>query len=362
MATRPTPHPVPTAPVDPCHRPVRRRASEAFAALSRHGFSRAQALECGASDKQLARWLRDGELRKVRQGVYQLTSEAAHQGDDANQQPVGQHRIDAIARVLARAGQLRVPAVIAHRSAGILHGLRLPYLTHFDDERLYVLRSPDDASVEKCAELVVLPAGCPPRDVVTLHGIPVTSLERTAVDLMRGETLERALVVADHAIALGADLGLMDDIRRTMSGWPGSRVLRPALIFADPLAESGLESMARGVALASGLPAPELQVAAVGATGANYRLDMFWAGPPLALEIDGQDKYAAGPQVLLAEKAREHDLRKAGIRVERMVYDDLHDPARAVWKLVAEALRVPLLPYDRDWMQTPRWERRRRRA
>lgn len=336
------------------NRPGIEEIAERFAATpgSACVFTREQARDLGVSDVQLHRWCAAGRLRRLRRGIYAIPL------DEPNS--AGPH----VAAIVARAAQLRGAAVVAHISAAALHGLRLPYASQVEESRLFVLRAPDVASMQTTAQLVVLPAQFEPEHVTQLHGINVTSLERTALDVMRNEPFERALVVADHALALGADLAVMYDIAQTMTGWPGTRVFRPALECANPLAESGLESTVRAVALASGLPAPELQRAVHGDSGALYRFDLCWPEQQLALEVDGRDKYV-DREALVAEKRRTDDIEATGYRVERIMYDEVLADDRRIWHRVARKLGVALQPYDPEWHQSPRWDdkhsRRQRR-
>lgn len=316
----------------------------AAARLDAPVFTTAQASARGVDVVTLGRLVGHGLLIRLRRGVYERASAAspAHSSADV---------------LAARLASLSQPAVVAHRSAATFHGLRVPFQSWQIDGRLYVLRDPDLAQVRHSPETVVLPSTFTADHLVPgVCGSLVTTIARTALDLGRGCPLERALVSIDHALALGATVAELEALRGFMLGWPGTRVLRPAVAYADARSESGLESIVRGRMLASGLPEPDLQTPVSGESGAQYRADMCWLEQRVILEVDGRGKFALGQEAVIAEKVREDDLRAVGFTVVRIMYPQLADPKRRVLTRLARALDVPLQPYDPEWGQTRRWD------
>ncbi|MEK8228183.1 hypothetical protein NKG05_22085 [Oerskovia sp. M15] len=61
----------------------------------------------------------------------------------------------------------------------------------------------------------------PERDQALLNEIPVTSLERTVIDCARSLSAPSALVVADSALRLGAEVRLLDQILDEAAGKRG---------------------------------------------------------------------------------------------------------------------------------------------
>jgi hypothetical protein len=98
------------------------------------------------------------------------------------------------------------------------------------------------------------------RDIVVVNGVPVTSPVRTAFDLARQRNLIEAVVGVDAMLNRGgcelAELAAYIDAR---SGWYGIRWARAALIHAEPLAESPMESRQRMRLVLAGLPRPQAQ-------------------------------------------------------------------------------------------------------
>lgn len=171
-------------------------------------------------------------------------------------------------------------------------------------------------------------------DVVVVHGAPVTTLARTAVDVARTRDLARGVVTADGALARGVE---RDELERVLAGcgrWPGVTAARTAVAFADGRAESALESLSRVRFHEHGLPAPELQVVLFDEDGAIGRVDHYWAAVRVVGEADGALKYAR-QEDLFAEKRREDRLRDARHEVVRWTWDEaLRRPAVVVGRLL----------------------------
>lgn len=129
-------------------------------------------------------------------------------------------------------------------------------------------------------------------DQVTRHlGVPVTTPERTFVDLARGLDLPWSLAVAD---AVRRQLGrsreeLLEAADRHPAAAGHARARRVAAV-AESLVESPLESVARGVQLELGLPLPEVQVW-IGRDSPELRVDMLVRAYAVVVEADGRLKY-----------------------------------------------------------------------
>lgn len=121
-----------------------------------------------------------------------------------------------------------------------------------------------------------------------------------------------------------------------MSGWPGSAILQQALDAADALAESALESLARGSFIVAGLPAPVLQAEVV-ANRRRYRLDFLWPLARLILEVDGMIKYD-DKQIMLDEKRRHNDLQAAGYTVLRCGFTNMYPNANVLVRQIRRIL------------------------
>jgi hypothetical protein len=101
--------------------------------------------------------------------------------------------------------------------------------------------------------------------------------------------------------------------------------------------------------LASGLPRPELQVEIYDAAGFIGRADAWYEDAAVAIEFDGKVKYtdpryASSPgEVLWEEKRREDRMRAVGIRVVRVVNEDLGSPWHGSAARIGGLLAAPYI-------------------
>lgn len=248
------------------------------------------------------------------------------------------------ARLRALTKQLPATAVFSHGSAARELGLWLPDPS---DSTLHVT-IPGQADRDD-AGLRVHGSGLPRSSVVTVDGVAVTDVRRTAVDLARPSDLPHALIAVDSAMRLllatsypdldrrlrrrevsspdiEAARAAFDDVLEEMVGWPGVRTARAAVAAADPASASPYESWSRGWILAVGMPRPELNVVLLGASGREYVGDFVWRDRWLVGEADGVAKYGTTADeirsTMRAEKDRQADLEAAGWRFVRWVPGD----------------------------------------
>lgn len=269
----------------------------------------------GQTHKDRARLSRSGELVRVRHGAF-----AESHADGA----VGRHR-----QLIAGTAPILGPdTVLSHSSASVLHGLPVwePMLGQVTVTR----RSRAHGS--KGRHLHAHRAPLAPEEIVLLGGLPVTSLERTAIDLARVLPFKRAVAVLDAALHLKADKDLMADSLVAAHGRRGVGTARRALAFADGRAESVGESVSRVVMAAEEVPVPLLQLNVYDEFG-NWlaRTDFGWKERGVLGEFDGKVKYTGTPEEVAAavmrEKRREDRLRQLGWVVVRWGWTDLADPA-----------------------------------
>jgi very-short-patch-repair endonuclease len=185
-------------------------------------------------------------------------------------------------------------------------------------------------------------AALPERDRTVVDGLPVTTLERTAVDCARTLRGASALVVADSALRLGAAPGRVDEILAEAAGGRGVRSARRVLALADGASESPGESVVRWLVHEAGLPALDLQVP-VATWAGSFRLDLGWPDLKVAIEFDGVVKYTVladgdASARFMAEKQRHDALVEAGWLVLRVTWADFDHPDRLIARLAAARL------------------------
>jgi very-short-patch-repair endonuclease len=138
---------------------------------------------------------------------------------------------------------------------------------------------------------------CSIQDIVTVRGLPATSVVRTFRDLRRRLQPVEFLVLADAALRL--DLGRFDDL-------------------AEP-AESPMETRLRWWLLQSGLPRPQVQTDLRNADGRFLgRADLYYPAVRLVIEYDG----ANHRDRLVEDNRRQNALLNAGFRLLRFTVAD----------------------------------------
>lgn len=251
--------------------------------------------------------VRAGRWQRVGVGAYVPTGSVPTRGERA------------LARIAAVHQRLPGSHWFSHESAALVWGLpvwRVPEVTH--------LRQTGRPGSTRDRALRRHTGPVPPGHLIEAAGLPVTSIELTAVDCARTCGPLEALVVADAALRAGGRRELMLELLAPLAGRRGVIRARAVLEHADPGAESAQETATRHLLLVAGLPVPvtQLQVAT--------RLGTFWAdlGLPdagLLLEYDGRVKYQE-PQAWLHEKRRHDALVEAGWTVLRVTKEDLRQP------------------------------------
>jgi very-short-patch-repair endonuclease len=163
--------------------------------------------------------------------------------------------------------------------------------------------------------------------IVMRAGIPVTSPERTILDLagcghpFASRALDEAL--RKELTSLG-DLWLMVEDRRFM-GRRGIGRVRDMLIERTPdvaAAESGLEQLALQLLRRAGLPAPICQFP-VDLPGGKIRIDLAYPEARLGIELDGF-AFHHEKEAFEADRKRDIELGLLGWRIVRFTWPMLH--------------------------------------
>ena len=296
-----------------------------LAGTSRIVAGSAELVRAGIPRHEARRRMRRGEWSSPQRGTVALLNPA--DGGGARHEIARRaHTVDAAAAALANPG-----TSLGGRSAAIVHGLPTMAVPH--RATLLVDRT---GRTHRGSE-----AALDPSEVTTWFDIPVLTVARTVVDLARRDRRDGVLA-ADAA--LRERLVTRDELERALraaQGWPGVRQARQIVAFADPLAESPLESVLRLAIHDAGLPAPELQVKVrVPGRREPYRVDMCWPDRRLIVEADGRVKYRDRDDgdARWAEKKREVALQRLGFRVERVLWADVVATWPTTRSLLADAL------------------------
>ena len=279
-------------------------------------FTAAEARQVGFRSDEIKTALASGRWRRLRRGIYIDADDFRLVAED----PRMRHIVDCIAVVLS----LDAGPVVSHASAARLHRLVLP------EEVDGTVRLTDPVQWRRGRGYEVARATLAPGDVVPSPTFSATSVARTLIDCAREWAFEDSVVAIDAALqGRHVTRAQLEAAVHAARHWVGIGSAARALNFADGRAESPLETRCRLALVASGFPPPELQAELHDAQGFVARVDGWYDDAAVALEFDGRVKYLqprAGRSpgdVLWEEKRREDCVRALGVRVVRLVQDDL---------------------------------------
>jgi hypothetical protein len=294
-------------------RPKKGPGSRAIAELAerQHGVvARRQLVEIGFSPEAVKRRLRSGALHQLHRGVY----------------AVGHRRVSLRGRLMAAVLACGPVAVLSHRSAALVWGLR-DYHGRID---VTAPRSRDRLPgivVHRVRKL-------DRRDVTIRDGIPITTLVRTLLDHAEVANKRHTAHTLRTADRLGLlDMRAIDDI---LLRSPGRRGLRPLSAALEQLVgpseptRSPIEDDLFGLCRAYDLPLP-----AANAVVEGHTVDALWPNEKLIAEVDSRAHHL-NRTAFEEDRRRDARLQVAGYRVIRITYRRLtEEPAQVAAELRA---------------------------
>lgn len=193
----------------------------------------------------------------------------------------------------------RARAVASHQTALRLHGFILPPWLQDDDGLIHVSR-PHVRGVASRRGVVTHGRTVPAEDVEVMHGIPVTSIERTWADLaaLLPMGMVDELVVAGDGIVKRPwtpdgrrePLTTVERLRAAVSRagrYKGVRTARAALDLIRVGSDAATETKMRLALIHAGLPEPELQLILDPSRPVSPDGDMGYRQWRLVLHYDG---------------------------------------------------------------------------
>jgi hypothetical protein len=293
-------------------------AREQLLVLARTPRRRQELHDLGLGDPDLRRLVRRGHLRH-------------HHGHYVD------GRIDDQVAVIACARAAYPGSIISHFSAARLAGLSLwtdrgrssaPPI-----EATWLTRPPTAQRNQRRPDIVVRRAGVTAVDVSRHVWLPVTGIARTVVDLARELPLREAIVTVDDALRTGtATRDELIAVADRQQRWPGILRARAAIDLGNARSESALESIARAVFTAAGLPAPVLQAQFFDGFGwMPERVDFWWPQFRTVGEADGLAKYEADSaeerrQRMRRSHRRDQRLSDRGVELVHFGWEDVITP------------------------------------
>ena len=273
-------------------------------------FTVEQARACGLTHKQL----QSASWRRISRGWYRWAGCAM--SDDL--------RLAAVLRMVPPG------SAFAGRTAARLLGIEAPA-----PGRPEIL-VPRLAGVSERVEALVSRARLAPEEIVQCGPFPVTSPLRTCFDLTGTLPLVEGVVTLDQTLHAGyfglADFTSYVSSRDFVAGVVGAR---RAIEYAEPKAESPMETRLRMLLVGAGLPRPEAQVPIFDGGRFVARLDCFFASARLGIEYDGENHRDR----LTEDNRRQNRLLRAGVHLLRYSGPDLRERPEQVVAEVKGALR-----------------------
>jgi hypothetical protein len=245
---------------------------------------------------------------------------------------------DQVLRAAAALADNGPESVISHTSAALVHGIDLIGDLPAD----VTITSRNGGRRGRRNGIHTYARAMPDQDVQFKYGLRVTTPARTVLDLARTSSFAAGVVAADSALHQGLTtvaelLHVAGPYRQRRGGHGANNVV----MFANGLAESPLESLARVAFDEGGLPPPELQVRITGADDDFIgRVDFLWRKYKVIVEVDGEAKYALDPRRARAELWRDKALRRAGYEVIHFSWAEITTQPDQVIAAIRAALRA----------------------
>lgn len=217
-------------------------------------------------------------------------------------------------------------------TAAAIYGLPLPQGTKLDrvlDQEPIVAVSAGKAAIQR-KEIRCMRLQFGLGDIVHWRGMPVTSPVRTWHDISRELDGPMLLAVTDVLLRRRISREELNQWNDRHQGSRGSLLRRRTVVWADPGAESPMESMLRWHLLAGGLPRPECNTTILIPDHSPIRVDLLYREAGLVVEYQGAYHFRDIRQAQRDEHRR-RILEKAGFQVIAVVSQDL----RAIEGVVA---------------------------
>jgi predicted transcriptional regulator of viral defense system len=261
-----------------------------------------------------------GRLTRIHRGVY----------------AVGHGRLTPQGHWMAAVLAYGPKAVLSHRSAAALHGIRP------DNRAKTDVTLPSPSARSRPGIEVHRSTTLEPKDLTTIDGIPCTSLARTLLDLadvVDRRAVEKAINQAE--VLRIFDLRAVDEVLSRAAGRRGAAVLKHVLAEYDgpTLTKRELEERFLKLCRAVSLPRPEVNEWITVDDGIAYQVDFLWRPERLAVETDGWGSHGTR-QAFENDRRRDRRLRLAGWEVVRFTWRDVEREADEVTTTLARLWRA----------------------
>lgn len=232
----------------------------------------------------------------------------------------------------------KLNAVVSHQAAAHLHGLDKPRYVK-PTVSVPVRRSKEIAGVT-VHQLTDLD----PSHIVDHDGLPITSTERTVIDLAAVLHELHLSRIVDNGLASGlVDLSVLQDLFLSLGrrGKPGTAALRSLLEVRDAtyiVPESELERRLIALLEKAGLPPPVRQFHAPWLRSVNGRVDLAYPDHKLIIEGDSR-RWHLLMAAFETDRLRDNAVQLAGWRILRFTWAEIVDAPERVVSTVVRALQ-----------------------
>jgi predicted transcriptional regulator of viral defense system len=258
---------------------------------------------CGLSPSAVRQRVATGRLTRIHRGVY----------------AVGHGRLTLRGHWMAAVLAYGPTAVLSHRSAAALHGIRP------DNRPKTDVTLPGPSARRRPGIDVHRSTTLEPKDITTVDGIPCTTLARTLLDL--AEVVDRRGVkkAVDQAeVRRKFDLRATHDVLSRAAGRRGAAVLGQVLAEYDgpTLTDRELEERFFVLCQDASVPKPEVNVWITLEEGVAYKADFVWRSERLIVETDGWGSHGTR-NAFESDRRRDRRLKLAGWDVIRFTWRDV---------------------------------------
>jgi predicted transcriptional regulator of viral defense system len=282
-----------------------------------HGVvARRQLTAAGLSESEVQHRVAAGRLLRLYRGVY----------------AVGHRQLRREGWWMAAVLTMGSGALLSHRDAAALHGVRWPHDGATDVTVAAKRTAPRGIRLHRSSRAI--------EERTVVRAIPTTSLARTLVDLadvIPPHQLARALNEAERLRLF--DLRAVESALRRTRNRAGRgpaamrRALRDHVALGVQLTRSELEDRFLALILAEGIAPPRMNASAIG-----LEVDALWPAHRFVVELDGW-AFHRTRQAWQRAHDRDNALEAAGYRVRRFTYDDVVSRSAHVAAAIRAALR-----------------------
>lgn len=276
--------------------------------------TRAQLVELGMATRGISDWVRGGRLHRLYRGIY----------------AVGHDRLRLEGRWLAAVFACGPGAVLSHRDVAQLWELRQSNSGFID-----VTVPSRNGRKRQGGIRLHRTARLRPDEVTVRHGIPVTTVARTLLDLadvLDKQALKRVITEAEYTNQF--DLAAINAVVQNNPGRSGAKLMA-AVGAAGDRTRSELEDRFLALLERRGVEPPQTGIWIEG-----YELDFVWTRAGLVVELDGIAAHTTR-STFNADRLRDRRLWRAGLRTMRLTSQALDDEEAVLDDLAQAGVNVP---------------------